>query len=90
MQNPFAERFIGILRRELLDHIIPLDERHLYGILKEFIRDYYHPVRTHSALDHKTPLYEDTVSESLTLSDMELESKPLLGGLYHSYDAKAA
>ena len=51
-QNSFVERFIGILRRELLDHIIPFDEKHLERLIKEFVADYYHPVRTHSSLGH--------------------------------------
>lgn len=89
-QNPFAERLIGVLRRELLNHIIPLDERHLYKLLKEYADRYYNPVRTHSSLDHEQPLYDNTVSKSLPLSDVEFESKPILGGLYHSYQQKAA
>ena len=38
-QNGICERFLGILRRELLDHIIPLDERHLYRLLKEYVEE---------------------------------------------------
>ncbi|MHB9037564.1 MAG: integrase core domain-containing protein [Armatimonadota bacterium] len=86
-QNPFAERLNGILRRELLDHIIPLNERHLHRLLKEYIGEYYHPVRTHSSLDHRPPV----VTEKPQLSpDDTLKSEPILGGLYHNYQAKAA
>ncbi|MHB9035975.1 MAG: integrase core domain-containing protein [Armatimonadota bacterium] len=89
-QNPFAERVIGILRRELLDHIIPFDEQHLYKLLKEFIGDYYHPIRTHSSLNHEPPTHKSTVNEPQSLSVIELQSQPILGGLYHSYQQKAA
>lgn len=89
-QNPFAERVIGILRRELLDHIIPLNECHLHRLLREYIDKYYHPVRTHSSLDHKPPLYDVSVKKSQLSPDDPLESEPILGGLYHSYRAKAA
>ena len=42
-QNPFVERFNGILWHELLDHIIPLDEQHLHRLIREYIDRYYHP-----------------------------------------------
>lgn len=89
-QNPFAERFIGILKRELLDHIVPLDGRHLERLLREFARDYYHPVRTHSSLDHEPPMIDQSVERPQLTLDAELESEPILGGLYHGYRAKAA
>lgn len=89
-QNPFAERVIGVLRRELLDHIIPFDERHLCKLLKEFIGDYYHPIRTHGSLNHKPPLIHAPISQSRPFCLTELQSEPILGGLYHSYQAKAA
>jgi transposase InsO family protein len=89
-QNALVERFIGILRRELLDHIVPLDERHLERLLREFIVGYYHPVRTHSSLDHEPPMIDQSVERPQLTLDAELESEPILGGLYHGYRAKAA
>jgi hypothetical protein len=89
-QNPYCERVIGILRRELFDHIIPLNERHLHRLLMEYIDNYYHTVRTHSSLDHRPPLVDASVAKPQLLPDDTLESEPILGGLYHSYRAKAA
>ena len=50
-QNPFCERVIGSFRRDCLDHVIVINERHLRRILREYI-DYYHTCRTHLSLDH--------------------------------------
>ena len=49
-QNPFAERVIGTIRRELLDHVIVLNEGHLRRRLRSYLR-YYHGSRTHLALE---------------------------------------
>ena len=49
-----AERWIGSCRRDLLDHIIAVDERHLKRLLSEYIR-YYHEDRTHLGLGKGTP-----------------------------------
>jgi transposase InsO family protein len=54
-QNGFAERLIGSVRRECLDHIIVLGEAHLRRILKSYAR-YYNETRTHLALDKDAPL----------------------------------
>jgi len=83
-QNPYAERVIGILRQELLNHIIPLNERHLHYLLSEYVHNYYNPHRTHQRLDGQTPIpspkYEPT-----TAAETKLKSTPVLGGLYHTY-----
>jgi len=54
-QNPYVERFVGTLRRELLDHVIVLGEAHLRRRLKGFVEDYYHTERPHEGLDGDTP-----------------------------------
>jgi transposase InsO family protein len=53
-QNPFVERVIGSLRRECLDHVIVLNERHLRRLLKECLA-YYHGYRTHLGLGKDCP-----------------------------------
>jgi Integrase core domain len=55
-QNGFAERLIGSIRRECLDHVIVLGEAHLRRILKSYAR-YYIERRTHLALDKDAPAY---------------------------------
>ena len=53
-QNPFAERLIGSIRRECLNHVLVLSERHLRRILTRYLA-YYHRARTHLALDKDAP-----------------------------------
>jgi putative transposase len=54
-QNPYVERVIGSIRRELFDDVIVLNERHLQRILQSYLA-YYHGYRTHRALDMDTPI----------------------------------
>jgi len=83
-QNGVAERLVGIVRRELFDHVIPLNERHLSVLLKEYVA-YYNNVRTHQALDGGTPVRKGKPPPTL-VDDTVLLARPLLGGLYHDYD----
>jgi putative transposase len=89
-QNPYSERMVGTLRRELLNNIIPLNEKHLQRLLAEYIGKYYHPVRTHTSLSHKPPLFDLSIKKRQLSPDSMLESEPILGGLYHNYRGKAA
>jgi hypothetical protein len=54
-QNGFAERLIGSIRRECVDHIVVLGETHLRRILKSYAR-YYNETRTHRSLDKDAPI----------------------------------
>jgi len=54
-QNPYAERLIGSIRRECLNHVIVLNERHLLRILRSYF-DYYLHSRTHLSLDRNSPI----------------------------------
>src|ERR1700738_552872 len=77
-QNGFAERLIGSIRRECLDHIIVLGEAHLRRILKSYAR-YYNETRTHLALDKDAPLSRTVKRAGRILC------RPVLGGLHHEY-----
>ena len=79
-QNPFVERLIGTLRRELLDHVIVLNERHLRRLLRSYL-EYYHQARCHRALDQNAPVPR-AVEPPTTGA---VESVPMVGGLHHRY-----
>jgi putative transposase len=85
-QNGVAERWVGSCRRDLLDHVIVLNERHLKRLMNEYIR-YYHEDRTHLALDKRTPTGR-VVAKSTGVS-CRILSTPKLGGLHHRYDLDA-
>ncbi len=82
-QNPFTERVIGTLRRECLDHMIILNEKHLYNILHEYIFEYYNVSRTHMSLEKDSPEHRPIQK------DGKIVSKPILGGLHHVYSRVA-
>jgi transposase InsO family protein len=77
-QNGFAERLIGSIRRECLDHIIFLGEAHLRRILKSYAR-YYNETRTHLALDKDAPVSRPVQRIGV------VRSLAILGGLHHHY-----
>ncbi len=87
-QNPFVERYIGTLRREMLDHVIVLSQRHLERLLREFIEDYYHIARPHQGLNGDTPVSQ--TERPQILGPSKLISVPVLGGLHHRYVRVAA
>jgi len=88
-QNPFVERFVGTLRRELLDHVIVLGRDHLERLLREFIEAYYHVARPHQGLDGDTPIPQPKADAPIT-GRTRLISTPILGGLHHRYQRVAA
>ena len=82
-QNGIAERWIESCRRDLLDHVITLNERHLKRLLSEYVR-YYQTDRTHLGLDKQTP-----AGRARSMSQETVVSRPRLGGLHHRYDRAA-
>jgi transposase InsO family protein len=85
-QNGIAERWIGSVRRDLLDHVIVLNERHLRWLMKKYVR-YYHEDRTHLGLGKDTP--GGRVAVSAPLKGNNVISLPRLGGLHHRYTVAA-
>jgi transposase InsO family protein len=83
-QNGICERTIGIIRRELLDHIIPFNEEHLRRLLGEYINQYYNPSRTHQGINRQTPIMPEEPVKT-TVAETKLISVPVLGGLYRNY-----
>jgi transposase InsO family protein len=77
-QNGFAERLIGSIRRECLDHVIVLGEAHLRRIVKSYAH-YYNGVRTHRSLNKDAP-----VSRPVQWAGI-MKSRAILGGLHHHY-----
>ena len=54
-QNAICERTIGILRQELLNHLIPLNQEHIQKHLTEYVEKYYNTHRTHQGIECQTP-----------------------------------
>jgi transposase InsO family protein len=77
-QNSYAERLIGTIRRDCMDHIIVLGEVHLRRILNCYA-DYYNRVRTHRSLDKDAPAFRPVHQTGI------IRSLPILGGLHHHY-----
>jgi transposase InsO family protein len=77
-QNGFAERLIGSIRRECVDHIVVLGEKHLRRILKSYV-GYYNETRTHQSLDKDAPHSRPVQRIG------HIKSHALLGGLHHQY-----
>jgi transposase InsO family protein len=77
-QNPYAERLIGTLRRECLDHVLIFGERHLRRILTSYSL-YYNETRTHLGLSKDAPLRRAIQRHGTVVAS------PVLGGLHHRY-----
>ena len=77
-QNGFAERLIGSIRRECVDHFVVLGKAHLRRILLAYAR-YYNDIRTHRSLDKDAP-----VSRPVQRTGA-ISSHAILGGLHHHY-----
>jgi transposase InsO family protein len=77
-QNGFAERLIGLIRRECVDHFIVLGEAHLRRIVRAYA-GYYNNIRTHRSLDKDAPVSRPVQRRGI------IKSHPILGGLHHRY-----
>jgi hypothetical protein len=84
-QNPYVERVIGSIRRDILDHVIVLHESHLRRLLTEYLT-YYHRFRTHLSLAMDCP--EPRAVEPPKAGEVVAVSE--VGGLHHHYERRAA
>ena len=94
MANSICERFGGTLRRECLDFVIPLTERHLKLILKSWVNHFHHE-RPQMSLGPGTPVPRQSPSpENANRHNIPagyvVLRKPILGGLHHEYSLEAA
>jgi transposase InsO family protein len=79
-QNPYAERVIGSIRLEYLNHIVVLSEAHLRRVLRSYV-NYYNASRPHISLDGDAPFSRTIEPPSIG----HVVAIPQVGGLYHRY-----
>lgn len=84
-QNPYVERLIGSIRRECLDQVIILHERHLQHLLTSYLV-YYHRWRTHLSLAMDCPVPRSIAPPACG----QVIAVPEVGGLHHHYERQAA
>ena len=77
-QNAYAERLIGSIRRECIDHIVVVGERHLRHVLLSY-KEFYNDTRTHLALNKDAPMSRAAQTAGRIICH------PILGGLHHQY-----
>jgi putative transposase len=83
-QNPFAERVFGSIRRESLDLVIVLNERHLRHLLRTYLV-YYNVARPHQSLGNDSPCRREVQS----VPSGRIVTVPEVGGLHHRYQRAA-
>jgi transposase InsO family protein len=84
-QNGYAERWVGTLRRELLDHVVVLGERHLLHLVRQHV-SYYNNDRPHMSLDGDAPVKREVEPRELG----KVVAVPRVSGLHHRYLRSAA
>jgi transposase InsO family protein len=77
--NPVGERFVGSLRREALDHVLPLDDQHLENVARQYAR-YFNKARPHQGIGQRIP--DGPVNDNHAGKVIAI---PVLGGLHHDY-----
>ena len=89
-QNPYAERLIGSIRRECLDYVIPLSEKHLRTILREWV-GHYNRGRPHASLGPGIPDSDSrprpcpSIHRHELPGDCRIRARDVFGGLHHEY-----
>ena len=82
--NAICERLIRSVRRECLDHMLILNERHLFCLIDDYV-SYYNHARPHQGLDQHIPVPVEEDVNRIRGSDQKIVSYPVLGGLHHDY-----
>jgi putative transposase len=80
--NAICEQFLGSLRRECLDHVLILSERHLHRIVKEYT-EYFNHARPHQGIEQRIPCRPGQLEAAPV--NGRLASRPVLAGLHHDY-----
>ena len=83
--NAVCERWIGSVRREALDWLLIVSERHLWQVLREYV-EHYNVARPHRSLGLRAPLGEEASGQPIG----EVVCRSRLGGLLHEYSRRAA
>ncbi len=86
-QNPYVERLIGSVRRECINHVIVLSERHLLKQLSSYF-EYYNQDRTHCGLDKDVPI--ERLIQTKPFIGSKIIRLPRVGGLHNRYQWKEA
>jgi hypothetical protein len=87
--NPFAESWIGAIKRECLDHFLILGERHLQYLIHEYLA-HFHEERPHQGLGNRPPNQSDLPAEVFRFQVNDVVCRERLGGLLRHYEYKAA
>ena len=85
-QNGTAERWVGSCKRELIDHVIVLNEEHLRRLIRDYVR-YYNADRVHTSIQDSP---KGRAAELRPSSDARIVGLPRVGGLHHRYAWKEA
>ena len=81
--NAICERFLGSVRRECLDHLLILGERHLERVLREYVC-YVNEERPHQGITQRIPAVV-LQPRPLDATGRAVQATPILGGLHHAY-----
>ena len=82
--NAICERFMRSVRRECLDHILILGERHLYRLIGEYVT-YFNHSRPYQGIDQRISVSREADVHRIRGSDCRILGYPVLGGLHHDY-----
>ena len=86
LMNATMDRYVGSARREALDHVIILGERHMKSVLDEYSFRYFNTSRPHPGLDRRIPV---PASREACRDASKVIAMPVLGGLHQDYRAAA-